>query len=119
MENFRDKQSTSRHEATRESIKDELFAGVEDEFNRLAEQQTMHANMLSVTSRGIGFGTTHLTYVATQYSDNIRIPNIYSQYRAYLALFEAKVMDLIPHYPILPRFMNDLPLTATAARSDS
>ncbi|CAB3259280.1 unnamed protein product [Arctia plantaginis] len=107
MESFRDKQSVARHDATRESIKDELFAGVEDEFNRLAEQQTMQASMLSVTSRGIGFGTTHLTYVATQYADNIRIPNIYSQFRAYLALFEAKVMDLVPHYPILPRFVEE------------
>lgn len=104
MEDHREKKGTEVRDANRDKIKDELFAGVEDEFNRLAEVQTLQANMLSVTSRGIGFGTTHLTYVATQYADNIRIPNIYSQYRAYLALFEAKVMNIVPQYPLIPRF---------------
>lgn len=87
-----------------------MFAGVKDEFNRLAEAPTLQASMLSVTPRGLWTGTVHLTYyVAKQYyANNIRIPTIYSQYRAYLAFFEAKIVNLIPQYPLIPRFAESI-----------
>lgn len=92
-------------EANRERIKESMFAGVDmEEYNRLAEQQVLQSKMLSVTSRGVGMGTVHLTYVAKQYDERARIPSIYSQYRAYLALLEAKLMDIIQHFPIIPRY---------------
>lgn len=75
-----------------------------EEYNRLAEQQVLQSKMLSVTSRGVGIGTTHLTYVAKQYDERIRVPSIHAQYRAYLALFEAKLMNVVEHYPLVPRF---------------
>ncbi|XP_026474001.1 uncharacterized protein LOC113377792 [Ctenocephalides felis] len=79
-----------------------------NEYNRLAEKQVLQSKMLSVTSRGIGVGTTHLTYVAKQYDENIRVPNIYAQFRAYLALFEAKLMNVVEHFPIVPRFADHI-----------
>lgn len=76
----------SKGEATvqslRDSIRSTLFVGSheDDALARLSEQQTLKAITLSITTRGMGLGICHLTYISLSYHDTIRVPNIYSMY---------------------------------------
>ncbi|KAI5715022.1 hypothetical protein M8J77_009134 [Diaphorina citri] len=66
-------------------------------FNR-----TERTQILSLSTRGIGFGTMYVTTMARQYQQDIIVPSIYSMYRAFLALLEAKLQIC----PILSRYPN-------------
>ncbi|KOB64527.1 Uncharacterized protein OBRU01_24127 [Operophtera brumata] len=89
----------------RDKIRDTLFVGSheDDALARLSEQQTLKAITLSITTRGIGLGICHLTYISISYHDTIRIPNIYAMYRVFLGLLEAKLEAIKTDLPIVPR----------------
>lgn len=52
----------------RDSIRSTLFVGSheDDALARLSEQQTLKAITLSITTRGIGLGICHLTYISEE-----------------------------------------------------
>ncbi|CAB3233229.1 unnamed protein product [Arctia plantaginis] len=92
-----------------EEIKKELFVGMDDDMlARLAEPQTLQPLMLPVTSRGIGMATVQLSFTARQYSQDIRVPDIYAQYRVYLGLLEAKILSLKSNFTMIPRYTDSV-----------
>lgn len=69
---------------------------------KIGEHHTLRAITLSITTRGIGFGLCHLSYIAVSYHE-IAVPSIYSQYRVFLAVLEAKLESLKTAYPLPAR----------------
>lgn len=88
-----------------EEIRRKMFVGTneEDALARLSEQQTLKAITLSITTRGIGFGICHLTFISISYHETIQVPNIYAMYRVFLGLLEAKVESIKSDLPVVPR----------------
>lgn len=71
-------------------------------FGKLVTQPYMRACMLTVTSRGVGFSTALLNQVVENMGcASLEVPSIYAQYRVYLAVFEARIVDLRRNYPKL------------------
>ncbi|CAB3221954.1 unnamed protein product [Arctia plantaginis] len=88
-----------------EKIREKMYVGSneEDALNRLSEQQTLKAITLSITTRGIGFGICHLTFISISYYENIRVPSMYAMYRVFLGLLEAKLESIKADLPVVPR----------------
>lgn len=74
----------------------------EDLLAKIGETHTLKAITLSISTRAIGFGLCHLNFIAVTYNE-IQIPNVYSQYRVFLAVLEAKLENLKRHYPLPAR----------------
>ncbi|CAH2088631.1 unnamed protein product [Euphydryas editha] len=53
---------------------------------RIGETYTLKAITLSITTRAIGFGLAHLSFIAVSYHE-IAVPSIYAQYRVFLGDF--------------------------------
>lgn len=89
--------------ADKAAIKKDLFVceSLESVPAHLDESESLLSIPISVTSRGIGLSLCNLTYMSVAYHDNIAVLNIYTMYRAYLGVFEAKLESLKPHYPLL------------------
>ncbi|CAB3252423.1 unnamed protein product [Arctia plantaginis] len=88
-----------------DEIRKKMFVGTneEDALARLSEQQTLKAITLSITTRGIGLGICHLTFISISYHENIRVPSIYAMYRVFLGLLEAKLEAIKSDLPVIPR----------------
>lgn len=90
--NFSEHNASSSHrggDATVQNLRDDR------------DQQKL-AIMLSITTRGIGFGICHLIHMSSYY-DTIRIPNIYAMYRVFLGLLECKLEAIKTDPPVVPR----------------
>ncbi|CAH0404107.1 unnamed protein product [Chilo suppressalis] len=87
-------------------LRAKLFVGSNenDALARLSEQQTLKAITLSITTRGIGIGICHLSYIAISYHTNIQIPSIYAFYRVSLGLLEAKLENIKKDMSVVPRY---------------
>ncbi|CAG4960795.1 unnamed protein product [Colias eurytheme] len=96
-----------------EEIRKKMFVGSneEDALARLSEQQTLKAITLSITTRGIGLGLCHLTFISISYHENIQVPNIYSMYRVFLGLLEAKIEAIKSDLPVVPRLQDSIKST--------
>lgn len=90
---FREKKSNQVDAADKERIRSKLFVGTDEEEAglRLQQQAIAQAKALSVTTRGIGIGTSKVVAVTSMHGPNINIPDIYALYRVFLAMFEAKM----------------------------
>ncbi|CAH2108764.1 unnamed protein product [Euphydryas editha] len=69
---------------------------------RIGKTYTLKAVTLSITTRAIGFGLAHLSFIAVSYHE-IAVPSIYAQYRVFLAVLEAELKSLKCSYPIAAR----------------
>lgn len=106
MEDFRRRKSTEYAEAYQEEIRKTLLVGVhgeDDALARLGETQQQRACTLSVTTRGVGLGICQTMYTAITINENILLPSVYSLYRIFLAVTEAKLESLKSDYPLTSR----------------
>lgn len=106
MEEFRRVKSTEYADAYQEEIRKTLLVGVhgeDDALARLGEAQQLRACTLSITTRGIGFGLCQTMFTAITINENIILPSIYSLYRIFLAVAEAKLESLKEDYPLTSR----------------
>lgn len=86
-------------------IKSTLHPGAKSDDDLLAkigENHNLKAITLTITTRGIGFGLCHLNFIAVSYHE-IVVPNVYAQYRVFLAVLEAKLENLKTAYPLPAR----------------
>lgn len=99
---------------TMQNLQDEIrkmmFVGTteDDTLARLSEQQTLKAITLSITTRGIGLGICHLTFISISYHENIRVPSCYAMYRVFLGLLEAKLEAIKADLPLVPRLVEHI-----------
>lgn len=93
-----------------EEIRKKMFVGTseDDALARLSEQQTLKAITLSITTRGIGLGICHLTFISISYHENIHVPSCYSMYRVFLGLLEAKLEAIKSDLPVVPRLVEHM-----------
>uniref|UniRef100_A0A2H1VUC8 SFRICE_022105 n=1 Tax=Spodoptera frugiperda TaxID=7108 RepID=A0A2H1VUC8_SPOFR len=93
-----------------EEIRRKMFVGTseDDALARLSEQQTLKAITLSITTRGIGLGICHLTFISISYHENIHVPSCYSMYRVFLGLLEAKLEAIKSDLPVVPRLVEHM-----------
>lgn len=86
-------------------IKSTLHPGAnssEDLLAKIGETHTLKTITLSISTRAIGFGICHLNFIAVTYNE-LQVPNVYSQYRVFLAVLEAKLENLKKSYPLPAR----------------
>lgn len=69
---------------------------------KIGENHTLKAITLTITTRGIGLGLCHLSFIAVSYHE-IVVPSVYAQYRVFLAVLEAKLKNLKTAYPLPAR----------------
>ncbi|CAB3232676.1 unnamed protein product [Arctia plantaginis] len=105
VENMRRTKGSETMSALHEDLRKQLFVGSheEDALARLSEQQTLKSITLSITTRGIGLGLSHLTFISISYHETIQIPNIYVMYRVFLGLMEAKIEAIKADLPVVKR----------------
>lgn len=86
-------------------IKSTLHPGAkssDDVLAKIGENQTLKAITLTITTRGIGLGLCHLSFIAVSYHE-IVVPSVYAQYRVFLAVLESKLERLKAAYPLPAR----------------
>lgn len=102
MEDKRRKEGAKTLDKVQDLVKQTLNPGMKsgDELlARIGENHTLKAITLTITTRAIGFGLCHLSFIAVSYHE-INVPSIYAQYRVFLAIVEAKLESLKHAYPI-------------------
>lgn len=52
----------------------------------------------TISTRGIGFGTSLLLYVTDRYKKNIDLPDVNQLYRVFLGILESKMQEMIGTY---------------------
>ena len=105
---FEDKIKTKGAETMKkdtERLKSELFVGINEEeaLAKIAETQSLRAQMLSITTRGIGTSVCHLVFISSTYHHQIAVPSIYSLFRVFLAVLESKLETIKGNYPLVAR----------------
>ncbi|AVK59491.1 coat protein [Wuhan fly virus 6] len=108
---MREKRGQENVDAYNDKIKEKWISGVETAEKleaRMKETANQRAQMLSISTRGVGVNLLTSIFTTTAYKNDIPTPNVYSLYRVALAVIEAKVQSLKPNYPIPPRFSEDI-----------
>lgn len=111
MDELRDRRGNEFQKQQKDLIRAELGAGlsgVDEILNRIQEEQTLKAITLSITTRGIGFGICDLLYLSNSYQETIQIPDVYSIYRTFLAVTEAKLQHQRTLYPLPIQHLSDV-----------
>lgn len=106
-QDMREKKGQQYQEEYNQKIKEKWLSGIETAEKleeRLKEVANQKAQMLSVTTRGVGVNLLSSMFTTTAYKNDIPIPNLYELYRVCMAVTEAKVQSLRTNYPIPPRF---------------
>nr|QYW05750.1 MAG: coat protein [Partitiviridae sp.] len=108
---MREKKGQECVDAYNDRIKEKWIPGVETAEKleiRLKETANQRAQMLSVSTRGVGVNLLTSIFTTTAYKNDIPTPNLYSLYRVTMAVLEAKIQSLKQNYPIPPRFSDEV-----------
>lgn len=107
---MREKKGAETVKEYNEKLKEKWLPGVdtaEKLETRLKEIANQKAQILSVTTRGVGVNLLTSLFTSSAHRKDIPTPNLYSMYRVSMAVIEAKMQSMKQNYPIPPRFTEE------------
>ncbi|KAL1454569.1 hypothetical protein WDU94_010791 [Cyamophila willieti] len=108
-EKFRERKRDEFQKDLKDEIKEKLHANTEEEDMKiLADINAERAQMLSVSTRGIGIGVMLTATTTRRYQPYIVVPNVNVLYRTSLAVLEAKQSHLQATQPIIARYIENI-----------
>lgn len=107
-EAYRERSKSNEYQKElKDKIREKLHANTEEEDMKiLAGINAERAQMLSVSTRGIGLGVMLTATAAKRYHPHIIVPSVHLLYRVSLGILEAKLAHMQTRQPIISKFIN-------------